>query len=271
MGVLNVFQPITSLLKAPQIYSGGMCTPIFFKKEDVLAWPDMDPQTGIISSAVQLKPGKSFYLCAAVEKDRTFLEELKYGPEGPYMDISVSGTLAGNTAQNILSAQAMQFSEYGLIVPDRDGNKRLIGNEDSCARFVHSYSSADITTSRKRTLKWSWQNSLPAPIYEAQAFQISVGGIIVTAGTLTLITRFKVGRPGAPMINGGTVYINNGLANKNILVLANGTGLPCDDGSGQIDWTGSIERHIEKTFASNQITFVGGVVQDEIIEIYAFS
>jgi hypothetical protein len=49
--------------------------------------------------------------------------------------------------------------------------------------------------------------------------------------------------------------------------------VPCDDSSGDIDWTtatAAITRHYEKTFASNTMTWIGAVNQDEIIEIYAF-
>lgn len=260
-----------SLEKAPVIEPGGLCSFVLFKKEDVLSWPTKDPLSGYLASTVQLRPGKSFYLVAAVEKDRTFTEELKHGPEGPYYDIQLSGTLAGNTPANTLSVEQMQFSDWGSIVHDRDGITRLIGNEDSCARFDHKYSPADLTSSRKRNLSFAWQNPLPAPVYTAQAFNITIGGVPVTAGKLTLIMRFQVGRPGAPMNDGDTTLVNAAFANKNLLVLANGIGVPCDDGSGSIDWTGSIARHYEKTFASNSMNWVGAVVQDEIIEIYAFS
>lgn len=263
-----------SLQKAPAIEPGGLCSFVIFKKEDVLNWPSKDPQSGYLATTVQLKPGKSFYLVAATDKDRTFTEELKRGPEGPYYEILLTGVLAGNTAANTLSIEQMQFSEWGAIVHDRDGISRLLGSEDSCAEFNNKYSPADISGSRKRSIAFTWQNSLPLPIYSAQGFTISIGGVPVTAGKLTLIMRFQVGRPGSPMDDGDTVLTNAAFANKNLLVLANGLAIPCDDDSGDIDWTtppASITRHYEKTFAADTITWVGAVNQDEIIEIYAFS
>jgi hypothetical protein len=270
----NIFLPMQSLQKAPVIEPGGLCSFVIFKKEDVLSWPSKDPQSGYLASTVQLKPGKSFYLVAAAEKDRTFSEESKSGPEGTFHDIIVTGMLGGNTAANTLSIEQMSFSDWGIIVHDRDGISRLIGDEDSCSEFSHKYSPADISGSRKRNLQFSWQYSLPAPIYSAQAFTIIIGGIPVTAGQLTLIMRFQVGRPGSPMSDGDDELINAAFANKNLLVLANGIGIPPDDGSGDIDWTtppASIARHYEKTFASNTINWIGAVNQDEIIEIYAFT
>lgn len=263
-----------SLQKAPVIEPGGLCSFVIFKKEDVLSWPSKNPLTGYLSSTVQLKPGKSFYLVAATDKERTFTEEKKDGAEGPYYEMAVTGVLAGSTPSNTLSVEEMQFSHWGIIVHDRSGETRLIGSADACAKFFNKYSSADIAGSRKRNISFAWQFPLPAPIYTAQAFTITVGGIPVTAGTLTLIMRFQVGKPGAPMIDGDTVLTNAGFANKNLLVLANGIGVPCDDSSGAIDFTippASITRHYEKTFAANTINWIGAVTQDEIIEIYAFS
>ncbi|MGN6476262.1 MAG: hypothetical protein ACTHKV_03475 [Flavipsychrobacter sp.] len=269
----NIYLPVNDITKAPRIYAGGICGAItFFRKEDVEAWPTINPQTGMVTSAITLKAGRSVYKCEATDKDKTFNEELKTGSvEGSYVDMAVTAVVTGNTVGNTLAIQAMKYSEYGLIVPDRCGIVRLIGNEDSGARFSYSYTTGDIDSTRKRSIKWTWQSPQEAPIYTATAFDIVVGGVPITAGTLTLIMRFRVGSTGAPMADGDTVLTNAELANLNLLILADGIGLPIDDGSGAINWTGVITRHTEKTFASSTITFVGGVIQDEIIEIYAWS
>jgi hypothetical protein len=86
-----------------------------------------------------------------------------------------------------------------------------------------------------------------------------------------LVIRFQVGAAGAPMAAGDTVYTNALMAGKKLLLVADGLGLPVDDGSGAIDWTGSLVRHIEKTDASPSLTIVGGAINNEIIEIYALS
>ena len=251
--------------------AGGLCGVTLFKKEDVLTWPTVNPQTGILNTAVQLKAGGVFYSFAASEKERTFKEALKYGPEGPFMDIGVTLRLPGNSAANIISFDAMKYHQWGIIVHDRDGNKRLVGNRDSCAKIVFDYTSEDIEGSRGRAVQFIWQHSNNAPIYEAAAFLLTIGGSTVVAGSLTLIVRFRVGDPGAPMNDGDDEYTNAVLADKKVLVLADGTGLPCDDGSGAIDWTGLLNRHIKKLDASDTITFVGDVVNQEIIEIYAWN
>lgn len=251
--------------------AGGLCGITLFRVNDVLAWPTVSPQTGILNTAVQLKAGGVFYTIGASEKDRVFKEALKFGPEGPYMDIAVTCKLPGNSAANTLSFDAMKFYQWGIIVHDRDGNKRLVGNEDSGAALVFDYSSEDIEGSRGRGITFSWKHPNNAPIYEAQAFTMTIGGTTVVAGSLTLVVRFQVGSSGAPMMNGDSVYTNAALAGKKVLVMADGLALPVDDGTGSIDWTGLINRHIQKTDASDTITFVGNVVYPEIIEIYAWN
>jgi len=268
----NIFSPVSNLTKSP-VKSGGFCQITLFKKEDVLNWPLIDPITGLLNTAVDLKPGGAFYFIEATEKDKTFLEEEKFSDAGPFFDMLVTSQLGGNSINNTLSLGAMIFHEWGIIVDDRDGNQRLIGNKDSCATLQHGYTSGDISSSRIRKLKWTWQNSLLAPIYSGGEFLISIGGTIVVASCLTLIMRFQVGHPDAHsnppvMLDGEDELTRAMFANKRLLVLADGIALPCDDGSGDINWTGLLNRHIIKTLASDTVQFFGAASQDEIIEIY---
>lgn len=85
----------------------------------------------------------------------------------------------------------------------------------------------------------------------------------------TLVKRFQVGAPGSPMNEGDTVFSHPVLAGRKVLVLVDGLGLPVDDGTGEIDWSSSLVRHIEKTDDSDSLTYVGGVTNKEIHEIYA--
>jgi len=272
----NVFLPVLTLTEAPVIKPGGLCTVKFFRWEDVLNWPQIDPLTGIIASSIEMKPGAVIYLCKSNDHGKSFEEEEKQTIAGDFFDINVNAIIPGNTIPNYLSLQTMTYHQWGLIVDDKNGESRLIGNEDSGASFIQKYSSGDAASSRTRSLKWQWQHSNPAPIYTAQAFDIIIGGITITAGCLTFIMRFQVGHmdvfSNPPVMNDGdSVLTRAAFINKNLLILADGTALPVDDGSGAIDWTGLINRHIEKTYASDTVTFVGNVVENEIIEIYAWT
>lgn len=95
-------------------------------------------------------------------------------------------------------------------------------------------------------------------------------GYSVTLG-LKFIERFEAGAPGAPMADGGSIYTNVAIAGKKVFVMASNLGLPVDDGSGAIDWSGSMVRHVRKIDAESQLEIVGGVIGEpvpEIIEIY---
>jgi hypothetical protein len=266
----NVHAPVATLEKAP-VKTGGLCAIKFFKWEDVLTWPSINPQTGMLSSAITLKPGKFIYLAKAIDQLRSFEEQQKESTAGIYYDLTIKASLPGSNAANILSLQTMVHHQWGLIVEDRNGVNRLIGNQDSGATLSKNYDSGTLTISRKTEITLTWQHPQPAPIYAASAFDVVIGGQTITAGALQLIMRFQVGDPGAPMEEGDTVLTNAAFVNKYCLVIAGGLALPVDDGSGSINWVGSIIRHIEKTLAGNTITFVGGVVNTEIIEIYAFN
>lgn len=268
---MNIYADVNSLQKSP-VETGGLCSVVYFKIEDVETWPAINPVTGIIDTAIVMKAGKSLYLCQAADKGRSYDEELKHDSRGDYMDILVTATIAGGTnTANILSLDAMKHHEWGMIVKDRGGFYRLVGNADKGAKFFYKYTSADGTTSRKTEVKWVWEYPNSAPVYNSTLFTVTIGGVIITAGRLTLIMRFRVGDAGAPMDDTDTTLTNPLFANTSLLVLADGIGLPVDDGLGAIDWAPLITRHVEKTFAGNIITFVGGVTDEEIIEIYAFS
>lgn len=267
---MNIYKDVQSLQRSP-VETGGLCSIACFKIEDVLTWPTIDPVTSIITNSIQMQVGKTIYLCEAADKGRSFNESSKSDNAGPYVDHRVTAMLSGghNTA-NILSLDAMKHHKWGLIIKDRAGFYRLIGNKDAGADFNFTYDSADGSASRKALVQWDWKYPNSAPIYMSQTFTVVIGGVSITTGKLTLIVRFRVGDPGAPMDENDTILTNVGFANKSMLVLADGTALPVDDGSGVIDWAPLITRHIEKVLAGDTITFVGGVTDQEIIEVYAF-
>ena len=266
----NIYRPVQSLQKSP-ITVGGMCSLTFFKIEDVLVWPAINPATGIIDTSVQMKPGKTMFICQSTDKGRIYDEELKYEDAGPYVDMAVQGILGGHNSSNALTLQAAAYHRWGLIVADRNGDYRLLGNKDSGAKLVYKYTTGDASSSRKVALTFSWAPSMPARLYNALLFNITIGGIIISAGTLKFLTHFQVDAAGAPMADAQTTLTNAAFAGKKLLVLVDGLALPCDDATGSIDFTNSIIRHYAKTAASSTITFVGGVVHDEIIEIYEIS
>lgn len=267
---LNIYRPVQSLQKsAPE--TGGLCGFSIFKIEDVLYWPPVNPVTGIISEAIQFKEGKSFYIVQAADPGRSFDEEMKYDNAGPYADIKVDGSLAGHNSANILTLQAAPYHRWGAIITDRSGVYRLIGSNESGARFTWKYTSGDVSISRKTDFTLTWQPAVPAPLYQATTFNITIGGVSITAGKLTLLQRFRVGDPGAPMVDGQEVLTNPAFANRKLLIIVNAAALPCDDGTGNPDFTGSLERRYQKTDASDTATFLGGVIQGELIEIYAYA
>lgn len=93
-------------------------------------------------------------------------------------------------------------------------------------------------------------------------------GQTFTIGGLRALKSFRVGDAG--QLQAGDVrFTDAALLNKKLLVIADGLGLPMDDGSNDVDFTGVIERYVKKVPANNYIDFMnGGVVDKEIITIY---
>jgi hypothetical protein len=270
MSYENLYVPVLSIPKPDKIEPGGLCRIMIFKMEDVLEWPEISPLTGCIETALQLKPGKVFYQVIASEKDREFDEELKRDGGGDYHEGQVTLTVPGNSVATTLSFAAMARHRWGLILRDRGGQQRLVGSDDSCARISYKYTSGSKDKSRLREIRFLFESINPSPIYLPTAWTINIGGVIITAGTLQLVASFVVNDPGAPMAHGDVTFIHGLLADRNILFIADGLALPVDDGTGAIDWTGSLARHIEKTFASDTVNVPGGVTTGEIIQIYAY-
>lgn len=266
----NAYLPVMSLGKAP-VRTGGLCAIKLCRREDVLRWPVINPATGVMDAALVLAPGASLYYIDAIDATRSYSEKPNTGTPGRSYEITVTGSLGGSNAANILSLQTMVHHEWVIIAEDRNGVTRLVGNEDAGATLLDEYDAGTITTSRKTQLIFKWEHTSTAPIYTAQAFDIIIGGVLVTASSLQLIIRFQVGAVGAPMAEGDTLLVNSLLVNKKLLIMIDGMGIPIDDFSGAINWTGSIQRHVEKALASNTINFIGSVNNQEIVEIYAFT
>jgi hypothetical protein len=269
MSYFNNFLPVQNLLKTT-INPGGMCWVLFFRHRDVAIWPQMDPTTGLIATDLVFKPGASFFTLQTSEKGRVFTEKMKHSNAGDYLANEVAGTISGNNLNHITSVTSMQAERmFGVLLKERNGEKRLIGNQDAGALFEYDYTSGDIYSSRLRSVKFTFDSAFPVPVYNSGGIVldttiINIGG--GTSGTISngnfdLHARFKV-QTGGAMQPGDGVYTNNDLVNKRVLVFVDGTYIP------QV--VDVIKRHCTKVAGSNSINFFGGVSDGELIEIFTY-
>ena len=265
----NTFHPVQNLTKT-DIKPGGLCWVLFFRHQDVAAFPGLDPQSGVINSDIVFKPGAKFYTLQTSEKGRIFKEKLQYDKAGPYLLNEITGTIGGSNLNHITSVAAMQFNRFGVLLKERNGEQRLIGDEDAGALFDFEYTSGDIYSSRLRLIKFTYESVLPVPIYQGgnlvvDGTIIPIGGGTGTSnvgGNFDIHTRFTVGRPGAPMLPGDDQYLNDALLNKRVLVFIDGSYMP------QV--VDPIKRHCTKATGSNRIDFFGGVMDGETVEIFIY-
>lgn len=98
---------------------------------------------------------------------------------------------------------------------------------------------------------------------------VGIGPAPVPVRSMTRLMRFRVGDPGAPMVNADTDLYSALFEGKKLLVLVDGVALSVDEGTGDISWVGSIARHCEHLGESpTLLRFIGEVVHGEVVEIY---
>lgn len=254
--------PAGTIYEAPQIKPGGLCDIIYTPWENVLAWPAVNPETGIIDDDITLKPGAILYTAETNNKTQSFTEETKDAIAGHFHDMIVNATLPGGVNNNTLTLSTMKYSRFLVIFKDKNGEYRFLGNEDSGAELNYLYTSGDNDTSRKRSLKFTWQHINAAPIYKGTLLNLNP---TTSGGTIMLLARFKVGASGAPMIGGDTVYTNALLENKNVFVFRDREKDP------ELVTGITFEPYITKNYSGTTITWNNGSVNDEqIIEIYTY-
>lgn len=166
MGYFNNFSPVQHLRRAT-IKNGGLCYVLFARWQDVLQWPSIDPATGICNTAIKLIPTATFFELQIPDNERLITETEQKGNGGPFVDIQVSGYVGGNNTKHTLGSQAMQYNQFVLLVKDRDGLLKLVGDEDSGAEFTYTYTSGDISNSRKRPVVFKWQSANGVVIYNS--------------------------------------------------------------------------------------------------------
>lgn len=152
-------------LDKPAIKPGGLCEFFFAKREDVETWPLLNPQTNTYTQEVVLRGGASWYRCQVIDQDRDYTEEGKAGDAGPYVELRLGGFLPDDSPVNTVTVGNMAYHDYVIVLQERNGIRRLIGNEDAGAKFTHSYDSSDSDGTRGRQLVFSFKSPAPAGIY----------------------------------------------------------------------------------------------------------
>lgn len=250
---------------------GSLCGITLFKWEDVQQWPQAHPATGILTTALQLKPGRSMYILTAHDRDRLYTEAERPGPEGTYTEVTVTARVAGTHAGLAHLLSLMKYHQWGIIITEHTGDQRLLGSANGGARFLRTYTSGDSTeASRINELRFAWQCTNTLPFYTAQAFTLTVGGRPYTVSNITHLASFQVGHPGAPMANGDTLFTHPGLAGRRLLLIADGSAIPVDALDGSFNWSGSPQRRAEKPIPSDTATITGGVFLNEALQFYAY-
>lgn len=167
----NILRPLSHVTSSTARI-GGICTLLMARWEDVATWPEIAPDTSTLDTAITLKSGKTWYLCYSSDPERNYTEDQKPSSAGPYISHRILAQIPGDNGDNTLAFKAAQFHRFVLVVKDKAGLLRLVGNQDAGAELVQKYDSGTRENSRKRSLEFTWDHSLSAPLLTAQTFII---------------------------------------------------------------------------------------------------
>lgn len=166
MGYQNIYLPVDHLRRINSIAPGGFCYALFAKWESVNNWPEIDPLTGICNTAITLKTGETWYELQLANNLKLYQEVQKTANAGDFISIVISGYLGGSSVNHSLSIRTMVYSNYVIMMEDRDGIIRLIGDQDSGPTLKYTRTSGDIQASRKRPLEFDWETPAGTIIYQ---------------------------------------------------------------------------------------------------------
>jgi hypothetical protein len=176
----NTVKPVSALTEAARIYAGGLCPVYFTPFENVLEWPPINPLTGRVDGTIVLRADASIYLASFNPQTKEFTEATKESPAGDWHEMVLNATLPGNSAENILSLNAILYHRHFVLFKDKHGEWRFFGNEDYGAKASYQYTSGDFNTSRNRKIKFAYSGPNAAPIYRGDLPEIAEGLFLIT-------------------------------------------------------------------------------------------
>ena len=263
----NVYRTVQELSAASRIYAGGLCDVLFTPIENVLTWPEIDPETGGISDEIELRPGTVLYTAELNPQTQSFEEASQDSNAGKFHPMELNATLPGNAGETILTLGTMLFHRFLVLFHERDGIYRFFGNEDSGAELDYKYTSGDTSKSRNRNIKFTWSHANAAPVYLGTLSEIPI--TIASGGNFMFIEAFKV-KAGQPIEPGGSTYTNALIENKKVFVVINEQKILSTDVN---DMDG--DRYIDKDLASDSFVIrdMNGdalaLNENDNVEIYA--
>lgn len=160
----NAWLPLKNLDKPP-IRVGGICYFYFTPWENVLQWPDINPLTGSCIGDVVLKDGKQWYRCQVINPNKAYTEKHNSSDVGNYMQCEVTGFLPDDQPDIAYSMNEMRYHRFAIVIVERNGIKRLIGDQFYSAYFSFDYDTSDDSGVRGRKLSFSWMSPDGAPVY----------------------------------------------------------------------------------------------------------
>ncbi len=138
------YNGVTNFIKGlPAI--GGFCKFWFIPIEEVESMPVINPSNQVLKTEIVLKTGKAWRGPVPVpDAQLGFTEMAKTGNSGPYYEIKVGCSYAGDIPAARVNIDNMAYSQYMIVGKLRStGFFALIGNKEKGADFTGNFDSGN--------------------------------------------------------------------------------------------------------------------------------
>jgi hypothetical protein len=192
-------------------------------EEDILTFPDEDPETQIVEDDIVLKNGKSWKIVKLISAGRAFQEQSSRTPAGTIIEQLVAGILLGQSEYNHLQVNNWLQRRWVLLLREVGTEiTYIIGSPDRGCRFDFNY---DNSSSTITGVSFTRQADSRARIYQGTLGTAATGsGGSGSGGSSTVKStkEFLVGDAPPAMQDGETEYSHADLIDKQISVYVDG-------------------------------------------------
>jgi hypothetical protein len=125
-------------------YMGGFCQWYFTPRENILAFPSIDPATQWLTTEPLLKTGATWFGPIKVPNDQLGFEETQnHDKRGIFYKAKASGFYPGDDALSRINLENMPYYEYVVVGKQRAGGLWMVlGDDQHGLDFDHDYKSS---------------------------------------------------------------------------------------------------------------------------------
>lgn len=129
--------------------------------------PDVDPETLVVASALQLVPGKSMLRLKCMSDSIDFKEAVKESSAGTYFEQQCGAIVNLDDSEKSLQLDTLRLHRLVLVLPDKNNRTRILGNKTNGPRLGYELRiEAEVSGKSYYDLRFSGSSEHAAPFYQ---------------------------------------------------------------------------------------------------------